>query len=70
MCLKARVKFEFHCTSNPKRPGYCLETFGDFGLDAVGAIADNETCLTQVADWVDGELAADGASDGRSRPAS
>jgi len=62
MCAVVRQKFQFICTPDPNREGYCRETFADAGLAAVGAIANDDTCLKLVADWIDGERQADKGS--------
>lgn len=59
LCVIARTQFKFICTPDPNREGYCKETFADVGLRAVGSIADDDTCMKQVADWIAGEREAD-----------
>lgn len=59
MCVLARAKFQFTCTPDKEKPGYCKETYTDMGLSAVGRIADNETCLKFTAEWIAAERAAD-----------
>lgn len=59
LCVIARKLFQFTCTPDPERAGYCKQTFADFGIMATGKIADDTTCMKQVADWIEGERAAD-----------
>lgn len=49
----------FHCTKDPKRPGYCKETHGEIGLTGAGAIFTPEACLAQINQWAANERAAD-----------
>ena len=59
LCVIARKGFQFVCTPDPAKQGYCKETFADAGLASVDRIVDDATCLKQTAEWLEIERQAD-----------